>query len=254
MDPASDETLDAFHEGRFHLVQPRKGGHRAGMDSLLLAAAVPGGFAGHVADFGAGAGAVGFAVASRCAGATVTLVENSPTMAQFAERTLAHPENAALAGRITLAVADVALAGKARLLSDRSADFVLMNPPFNDAKDRATPDTLRQHAHVASETLFDDWLRSAAATLRPSGRVALIARPASIATIITALAGRFGGVEIIPVHAFADQPAIRILVRAKRGSRAGLSLLPPFIIHETDRSFTPRVLAINAGTASLFSE
>ena len=37
----------------------------------MLAAAVPSGFAGRLADFGAGAGAAGLAVASRCAGATV---------------------------------------------------------------------------------------------------------------------------------------------------------------------------------------
>ncbi|RWH47878.1 MAG: methyltransferase, partial [Mesorhizobium sp.] len=33
-------TVDAFHRGRFWLVQPRQG-HRAGMDAMMLAAAVP---------------------------------------------------------------------------------------------------------------------------------------------------------------------------------------------------------------------
>ncbi|TIT88992.1 MAG: methyltransferase, partial [Mesorhizobium sp.] len=49
-------TVDAFHRGRFWLVQPRSG-HRAGMDAMMLAAAVPSSFAGRLADFGAGAGA-----------------------------------------------------------------------------------------------------------------------------------------------------------------------------------------------------
>ena len=30
------ETLDAFHRGAFHLLQPAKGAHRAGMDAMLL--------------------------------------------------------------------------------------------------------------------------------------------------------------------------------------------------------------------------
>ena len=31
------ETVDAFHYGRFHLVQPKGIGHRSGMDAMLLA-------------------------------------------------------------------------------------------------------------------------------------------------------------------------------------------------------------------------
>ena len=119
-------------------------------------------------------------------------------------------------------VADVALAGQARQaagLTDRSADFVLMNPPFNDRRDRATPDALRREAHVAEADQFEAWLRSAAAMLKPRGRVALIARPASIAPVLTALAGRFGSTEIVPIHATPERPAIRIVVRAVRGAR-----------------------------------
>ncbi|TJW38699.1 MAG: methyltransferase, partial [Mesorhizobium sp.] len=48
------------------MVQPKKAGHRAGMDAMMLAAAVPSSFAGRLADFGAGAGAAGLAVLSRC--------------------------------------------------------------------------------------------------------------------------------------------------------------------------------------------
>ena len=72
---------------------------------MVLAASVPGDFAGALADFGAGAGAAGLAVLSRVRGATATLVEQSPEMAQFAMRTLGHPANAALASRASILVA-----------------------------------------------------------------------------------------------------------------------------------------------------
>src|SRR5262245_32922512 len=88
-----DFTLDAFHRGRFWLVQPKGTGHRAGMDAMMLAAAVPSDFSGRLADFGAGAGAAGLAVAARCPEAQVVLVENSAEMVAFAERTVGHPEN-----------------------------------------------------------------------------------------------------------------------------------------------------------------
>jgi tRNA1(Val) A37 N6-methylase TrmN6 len=254
----STQTIDAFHRDGFFLVQPARGGHRAGMDALALAAAVPSGFAGRIADLGAGAGAAGLAVASRCPAASVVLVENSPDMAGYARQSLELPENARLRGRVTVLEADVALAGKARTaagLADNSFDFAIMNPPFNAEIDRATPDDLRRQAHVMEDGLFEAWLRTAAAIVRPRGGVAIIARPASLGPILATLAGRFGTAQIVPVHARPDAPAIRIVLRATRGARGGLSIMPPLILHETaGNGFSARAEAINAGQASLFGD
>ena len=98
-------------------------------------------------------------------------------------------------------VADVTLTGGAREeagLADGSFDFVIMNPPFNAAKDRATPDALKRKAHVMEDGLFESWIRSAAAVTKPRGGLAIIARPVSLAPILAALAGRFGSAEIMP--------------------------------------------------------
>lgn len=251
-------TLDAFHRGGFWLVQPRGAGHRAGVDAMMLAAAVPSAFAGRLADFGAGAGAAGLAVASRCPDASVTLVENAPEMADFASLTLDHERNAHLRARACLLVADVTLTGRAREragLADGGFDFVIMNPPFNAARDRPTPDALKQKAHVMEDGLFDSWIRSAAAVTRPRGGLAVIARPVSLAPILAALAGRFGSAEILPVHARADTPAIRIVVRARRASRGALALRPPLILHDgPGDGFSARADAINNGKAALFGD
>lgn len=250
-------TVDAFHRGAFFLVQPRKG-HRAGMDAMMLAAAVPSGFSGRLADLGAGAGAAGLGVAARCPAAHVALIERDQGMADYARRTLAHPGNAALAGRVEVACADVTLTGKARAaagLADAGFDFALMNPPFNESADRASPDAMRRAAHVMEDRLFPRWLRTAAAIVKPRGALALIARPQSLPQILAALHGRFGDARIVPIHPRADEPAIRIVVRAVRGSRAGLSLMPPLAIHDegSDR-FSARADAINNGRASLFGD
>ncbi|RUM97262.1 methyltransferase domain-containing protein [Pseudaminobacter arsenicus] len=250
-------TIDAFHRGNFWLVQPRDAGHRAGMDALMLAAAVPSDFAGELIDFGAGAGAVGLAVASRCEGARITLVEQSPTMAEFAAKSLADPRNAHLRDRLKLLVADVTLAGRARAtagLADNSCDFVLMNPPFNAAIDRNTPDALRQEAHVMQDGLFEAWLRSAAAITRPRGGLGIIARPASLPEILVALEGRFGSAEIVPVHPRADRAAIRIVVRARCAARGGLVLRPPLILHDDGHALSARADAVSNGRASLFDD
>jgi tRNA1(Val) A37 N6-methylase TrmN6 len=251
-------TIDAFHRGNFFLLQPRGKGHRAGMDAMMLAAAVPADFSGRLADFGAGAGAAGLAVASRCAKAQVVLVERSAEMAEFAAQTLALEQNAHLHHRASLLTADVTLAGKARAaagLADASFDFAIMNPPFNAARDRATPDALKSQAHVMEDGLFERWIRSAAAVIRPRGHLALIARPESLDAILAPLGGRFGGAEIVPIQPRADAPAIRIVMRAVRGSRAGLSLMPALVLHDAcGELFSPRADAINNGRASLFGD
>ena len=250
-------TIDAFHRGGFFLAQPKGAGHRAGMDALMLAAAVPSDFSGTLADFGSGAGAAGLAVASRCAGATITLVERSSKMAQFAMATLALPQNAHLAGRASLLTADVTLSGTSRQaagLADNSFDFVIMNPPFNAKQDRQTPDGLKKSAHVMEDELFERWVRSAAAVLRPKGHLTIIARPVSLVPLLAAFGKRFGNAEIVPVHPRADAAAIRIILRARRGARGALSLCPPLVLHEDDGRFTARAEAISDGKASLFND
>ncbi|QRI64148.1 methyltransferase [Shinella sp. PSBB067] len=248
------ETVDAFHYGRFHLVQPKGIGHRSGMDAMLLAALVAGEGPMRVADLGAGAGAAGLAVASRIGTAEVTLVERAPLMAGFARKTLALAGNAALAGRVSVLEADVALSGKARIaagLLDDVYDHVIMNPPFNDRVDSRTPDALKAQAHAMDDDLFERWIKTAGAIMKPGGQLSLIARPQSIAEIIAACGRRFGGIEITALHARAGEVALRILVTAIKGSRSRLSLRMPLVMHEPGQhAFTPFVDDLNNGLAA----
>lgn len=253
-----EETIDVFHRGRFALVQPRHFGHRSGMDAMMLAAMVPTDFNGQLIDLGAGAGAAGLAVASRCEQAKITLAERSPLMVNYANKTLALEQNVHLKPRISVLSTDVTLRGQTRLdagLADNSFDFAIMNPPFNEQYDRMTPDKERADAHVMTSGMFDNWLRTAAAILRPSGFLGLIARPTSLETILSALHKRFGGVVIVPIYPRPNQAAIRLLVYAKKGSRAPLSFASPILLHDTDHNqFLPRIIAINNGLLSIWDK
>ena len=75
-------TEDAFLGGQLRLRQ-LKSGHRAGHDAMLLAAATPARPGDRVADFGAGVGAAGLAVARRVAGIDLVLVEIDPALAAW---------------------------------------------------------------------------------------------------------------------------------------------------------------------------
>ncbi len=229
-------TIDAFHNGGFFLVQPADSGHRAGMDAMLLAATVPDGAAGVLADLGAGAGAAGLAAINRLPTLSAVLVERAPAMAECARRSIGLQENAHLAARASVIEADVSLNGNQRReagLADYAFDHVILNPPFNSASDRRTPDALKAEAHaMETDDLFERWLRTAAAILKPGGQVSVIARPESLAEILTALGKRFGGVEVTPVIPRQGGNAIRILVTAIKGSRARMSLRDRILVHQ----------------------
>ena len=254
----SGRTVDAFHRGNFHVVQPAEAGHRSGMDAMMLAAAVPDGFAGRRADVGAGAGAAALAVASRCVLSRVVLIERSATMVSYARETLALPGNEQIAARAEVLEADVTLAGRERVaagLPDSSFDFAIMNPPFNAERDRPTPDRLKQEAHRMPPDLFEAWIRTAAAIVRPGGGLALIARPDSLAAILAAVKGRFGGCQIVPIQPREVKAAIRIVLRGVRGSRKGLTLEPPLVLHgATGHGHAPRADDVCNGRAALFAD
>jgi tRNA1(Val) A37 N6-methylase TrmN6 len=151
---------------------------------------------------------------------------------------------------------DVTLTGKRRALSglaDNAFDFAIMNPPFNLPKDRSTPDALKAKAHVMSEGLFESWLRTSAAIVRPGGGVAIIARPQSISEIIAAMKGRFGALRVVPIQPRAAESAIRIIVTGIRASRAPLSIEPSIILHgPTGNDFLERANALINGAYGLF--
>jgi tRNA1(Val) A37 N6-methylase TrmN6 len=254
--PAADmsSTIDGFHRGRFHVVQPKGEGHRSGVDAMLLASLVAAEGAIRVADLGAGAGAAGLAVAARLAQAEVLLVEKSPLMADYARRSVALEENRFLADRVAVLEADVSLTGKARLaagLQDEVHDHVIMNPPFNHSGDRRTPDALKAQAHAMTEGLFETWIRTAGAIMKPGGQLSLIARPQSLAEIIEACGRRFGGLEITPLHPRPGEDATRILVTAIKGSKARLALRTPLVVHSgAGHSFSSAVDDLNNGRAA----
>lgn len=249
-----EQTVDAFLGGLVTLVQPRKG-HRAGLDAALLQALVPSDAAGLAIDLGAGVGTVAFSVAARVSTLSVVGVERDATLLALGLQALALPENARFARRLRLVAADVSPARDLAVrlgLGDRTADFVLMNPPFDEeGRGTRSPDARRRDAHVAASGLLKSWTASAVALLAPGGRLAFIHRADALAEALDVLSDGFGGVRIWPVHPSENAPASRILVTARRGSRAPLSISPGLNLHQADGKWTPHADAILRGKAEL---
>jgi tRNA1(Val) A37 N6-methylase TrmN6 len=107
----------------------------------------------------------------------------------------------------------------------------MMNPPFNDAlRHRPSPDAARRAAHEAEPHTLDAWTHAARRILRPGGALTLIWRAEGLREVLAAIDKGFGGVGVVNVHPRPDAPAIRVLVRAVKGSRAPLALHPPLML------------------------
>ncbi|MBP1295270.1 tRNA1(Val) A37 N6-methylase TrmN6 [Bradyrhizobium japonicum] len=247
--PAAGITEDGFLGGQLRLRQPRSG-HRAGHDAILLAAATPARPGDRVVDLGAGVGAAGLAVARRVRGIDLVLVEIDPALAELARNNAG--TNAIMAEVIVLDVEAGAAAFDDSGLGPDSADVVLMNPPFNDpSRHRASPDGVRERAHVATATTLAGWVHAARRILKSNGQLALIWRADGIAEVLAALDRGFGSLEILPVHGDGTSPAIRILVRATKGGRAPTRLHAALLLNEESGVPNKWVQEVLAGKGEL---
>ena len=244
-------SVDALFGGRLTVVQPRKG-HRAGTDAVLVATAAGDAGDGTVVDLGAGVGTVGLAIAARCPLARAVLVEREPELASLARR------NGAANGfgdRVSVIEADVLAPARARHaagLVPALADLVVTNPPFYaSGRFRTSPDASRSRAHVMDDGLLDPWVRTAADLLKPRGRLVMIHRPDAMALILAVLAGRFGGIALMPVYPRAGEAAVRLLVAAVKGSRSPVRMLPGIVLHAEGGGFTAEAEAVHRGDAGL---
>ncbi|MCA1300017.1 tRNA1(Val) (adenine(37)-N6)-methyltransferase [Stappia indica] len=253
---ARNITKDAFLGGQVQILQPAKGFHRAGLDAVYLAAAVPATTKGHVVDLGSGVGTAGFCLAARLPDVRVTLVDRDRQALALAREALDLPENAAFAGRTTLLEADVTARGRERHaagLTPSLADHVVMNPPYyTGGRFRASPASARAGAHVLEAEGLEPWARVATDILKEGGSLTVIFRADGLGELLEVLPGRFGAIDVIPLRPRPEAAATRILIRAIRASRAPLRLLPGFVLHEGSGSdFTREARAVMRDGAGL---
>lgn len=246
-----ETTQDAILGGRLVLRQPRSG-HRVGHDAILLAAATAACAGEHAIDLGSGVGGAGLALAARVPGLAVTLVEIDAGLTALAA---ANIESNGLATRARAVALDVGASARAYEdagLEPGTAARVLMNPPFNDPeRHQWSPDGGRSQAHVGPEAQLSTFVHRANRLLSDRGVLTMIWRADGLGIVLRALTGRFGATTVLPLHPRMDRPAARVLVRAVKGSRSPLSLLPGFTLTEEDGRATPAAEAVLRGEATL---
>jgi tRNA1(Val) A37 N6-methylase TrmN6 len=233
-------TDDKFLCGRLRLWQPAKG-YRAATDAVLLAAACPATAGQSVLDLGCGAGAATLCLAARVPGLQLAGLELQPDYADLARR------NAERNG-VTAAVHEGDVTEMPKALR-RDFDHVITNPPWYPPGGTPSPEAGRATALQVSLPL-SVWVQAATRRLAPGGWLTLIAGADSLPDLLSALAPKLGSAMVLPLAARENRPALRVILRARKGGRAPFRLLAPFVIHQGaahdgDReSYTPQANSV----------
>lgn len=239
-------TADRLLGGRV-LLRQNADGYRAGLDAALLAAACDARAGGRVLEAGCGAGGALLAAAVRRPEASFLGLERDAAAVELARANVVANR---LQDRVDVLEVDIGLPFKA--LNLPAFDAVMANPPFfDDPRALHAPAAAKQGAWMADGGL-GAWTGFLLKAVREGGSITLIHRADRLADILTLLAPKAGSFQVRPIHAFADAPAKRVLVRAIKTGKAPLALLPPLVLHPRGGAkHTQEAEAILRGEAGL---
>ncbi len=243
-------TRDAFLGGRLAVSQPERG-FRAGLDSVLLGAAIDP-ESRRLLDLGTGVGTAALVALAHHPDLGATLCDSDPAMLALAAHNLAAN---GFAGRGRPLQLDVTAAGRVRAEAGLAQDHfstIIANPPFFDPAEGSAPSPERDAARHMPPSALDLWVKTAAGHAAPGGEVVFIHTAAALPLLLAAFGSRFGAMTVLPLLPREGAPASRVLVRGIKGSRAPFTLLAGRALHEpSGRTFRPEFDAIFRGSATL---
>ena len=136
-------------------------------------------------------------------------------------------------------------------------DHVVCNPPYYQSGAWSTAKNAgraRALGAVAGDAHLADWIACAHRALAPRGCLTMIHRADQLDQIIQALGPRFGALEVWPIHSFAGEAASRVIVRARKDRKTGLTLHMGLIMHDDNKAWTAHARAILEAAAPLMGE
>lgn len=235
----ADFTEDAFLDGQVQVRQPTQG-FRAGIDSVMLAAAIPAKGHEQVLEAGIGPGVAALCLAARLPNISLTGVEVSPQSVVLAQ------ENAAannMMDRITVVGGDVT--ARPMPLADQQFDHAYANPPFFDeAKGMPPIDAARAQAHMMAGDKNAGFVDFLIRRTKPGGSITLVQRGENLPIFMELMATRLGALRLFPLWPRAGAPAKLFLLQGIKGSKAPFTIASGLVLHEAGNDFTPAAQAV----------
>lgn len=220
----ADLTHDGFLGGRLRIAQPRDG-YRAATDPVLLAAAVQASPGARVLELGCGVGVASLCLLARLPGLAVTGVERQTAYAALARQN-------AKQNNLLLQVVEADLAHLPKDLRAQTFDHVIANPPYFAQGQGTAARNAGREAAFREETALATWIDIALRRLAPGGWLTMIHLAERLSDMLSAIQNRAGAVAILPIAPRTGRPASRVILRARKASKAPMQLLAPLVLHD----------------------
>ena len=206
-------TEDRFLGGKI-VVRQRKDGFRAGLDAVMLAAAVPAAAGDEVLELGSGAGTASLCLAARVGGVRAVGAEIESELVTLSNQNATANEMGERAVFVTVDALDLPADMK------RDYDHVMCNPPFH-AGGEVSPDAMRAGALHDEGGELAQWLTVGVKRTAPGGTFTAILRSDRLGEALAALPAT--GMSVYPLHPHAGEAAKRVIVQVRKASRTPMT-------------------------------
>ena len=125
-----------------------------------------------------------------------------------------------------------------------SFDHVFTNPPYFNANMPTSPYKGKATAHTFSEKNLTDWITLCIKMIKPQGYFYMINRTETLKPILSIIENKLGEISIYPLYSKDNQSAKRIIIKAKKDSKAPLCIMPPLCIHNDNGEYTEKAQEI----------
>lgn len=229
------ETCDDFLGGKLQLIQPING-YRAGVDPVLLAAALPHDAKGRLLDLGCGVGTSGLCALWRNPKLTMVGIEADADAANRCAR------NAILNRMEDRVIVHHQHLGNPEFidpLKGEEVDIVITNPPWFEPAHSQKAQGSRGNGRQEGDINLDDWLDYGLRKLRTGGLIAIIHRANRSDDILRIFTNRVGNLKLIPIWSKKNQAAKHVIILGNKARKTPMRIMPGCIMHSDDGEFLP---------------
>ena len=114
-----------------------------------------------------------------------------------------------------------------------------------------SPNASKAQAHNHTDFNLNEWIQFCIKMLAPQGMFYMINRAEAVDDILFAIHKKLGNIKIIPLFTKDLSKAKRVMIVAKKDSKAPTEILPAFIVH-SDEGYTPKAFDILRSGKSFF--
>lgn len=231
----STYTDDYLLDKKVRIYQPVEG-YRASTDAVLLSAALSSEIKNcRILDVGSGTGAISLCLSHRLRDKNVEIHGLEIQSELVALSSLSAESNGF--DFLHFHQADIRLKNINQEVKACSFDVVVTNPPYSE-QDMPSPKKGKATAHNLNDFDLEGWINFCLKMLKPFGHIYMIHRTAFLPKICNILQKKAGDIRVIPIYSKENQSAKRIILSARKDSKAPCCIFPPFVVHDNRGNYT----------------